>query len=387
MELLNELLEIKSQLDFSMLLEDLGKLKDLGVGRMINAFKQSYQTYDHGRGQSRRTGIRASEIGKNLHRYSGVGPNSEAVEVPKVSSWATVKKAFKANEASRAAIFYVDGKAIVLLICDTYDISTNSRAAGLSWDLNGVGCTPSEINNITSTLSDNTESSYSTKKVIHDNDKSTPKATSRHTIEKHESGWKAEPDKIVAQHYQGVAQYVRTVGLFFDELFKVFGPRIKMKILTSDSEAMKTRGDRSRNRPMERTEISLFSDSLRVRLAKYKNTKVQSVDDMRTFIEKVFSREAKKLKFAGATYTAMPRERTLGSNNSYKHEKTYRNYTDKTMQNLIMGKEVSMEFDADQAAGEYHTLYVFVKFKDGTLVPTKAKYWDVEKKTYVEETL
>lgn len=389
MDLLNELLEIRKELSFNALLEDLGKLKELGLGRMVNAFKQSYHGFDTGRGSQRRVGIATSEIGNRINSYNtGIGANSEAIDVPKITSWSTIKKAFKANEdrLPAAAVFYVNNKAVALLIAGSWELTSVKSVVGLSWDFTGTSATEEDINKMTSPLAARVTNAY---RGTVTTSKGKEKSAGVEEKARNDGG---DSPRLSVKHYQGVAQEVRSVALFFDAMFEVFPNAIKMKLITIDHDLRKKRSDRYGNADYASTKTSdlkMFADDIKTRLAKFKNSKVASVEDMQEFVAKVFTGGGllKKLNFAGLTYEAVPAVKELGSNDSRKYSKEFQRYHDRTMHDLFSGKEVSIEFESDRAASQYHSLYIIVKFKDGMIKPVKAKYFDANEKKNKEVTL
>lgn len=351
---LNELLEIAGD----QLNEDLGNLKNLGLGRMVNAFKQQF-------GYSYRKDLQTYSVGKKFSLWGqSPGQNSTTVEGKPIKDWKQFKRQYKAVDSAIAAIFSVDDKVCVLIVGSPARVTYTKQSVGMSWDFSGITCDVSELMNLLKPLEktgDSSRRSYH-KPNIYQHD-----LQSRHTIEK------VRDEGIFVDHFEGVAQYSEQIPGFIDGLCKLFGERLKWKILEIDRSAIEKRIQRNRNSPIDRKDLKLFADDLSVRLAKYKNTKVKTVQDLKSFIESVFAGGLKKIKFAGMTYSAIPSEKYIGS--TTKGSK-YQTFTDTTMRDLLSGKTVAMQFSADQAAGEYGSLTLFVKFKNGQLVPVKAHYRD-----------
>jgi hypothetical protein len=109
MQFLNELFELDNQNSF-FLVENIGKLKDLGLGRMINAFKQSFSVAGHGSTAR----LNQTNVGAKIQsRSTGIGPNSEIIDNGHVRNWAHVRRELIKNVVKpgvAAIMFKIDEK-------------------------------------------------------------------------------------------------------------------------------------------------------------------------------------------------------------------------------------------------------------------------------------
>ena len=383
MELLQELLEISNKSDISQLLEDLGNLGKLDLGPMVNAFKQTYSIYRGGRrsGSGKKT---SSPEGSKLQSYE-LGKDSEAVDAGAIKNWAGVKKAYKAHEDRRplAAIFSIDDKPAALLIAGPWDIQSINDKVALAWDFSKVKVTPEEAEELTKGLNKAGEDYWN--KVV-GSERSVGGSAKTEKVSK--SDWDAQQqkniDKFVTKKYSGFVQSVREVSPFINNLGTAFKGRLSVKLILADKVRAEKKSARRQNEPISKEKETLFTDDLRTRLAKYKNAKVDTVDDAKTFIDKVLAGGLKKLTFAGSTYSAVPTSKYLGSSHSRSY-KDNQSFFDGTMNQLFTGKPVTMEFEADRKESDYNTLYLTVKLIKGALTPIEIKYQ--ERDTHKTQTV
>jgi hypothetical protein len=445
MYLLQELLNIKQASDLDMLLEDLGNLKKLGLGKLVNAFKQTFARVGVGRKET----IRTSEVGNKFNRHSGIGYDSEIIEyVPIIKKWANVKKAILSNEGTAAVAFSFNEKPVALLICDENDAKSANAPVGLAWDLSKTGLTKEELEEVLAAVRknddlgqdevasstkagasahDKADSSYVSswekknelkrmgkspeefKKVPYtDYEDWSDAARARNSkvkiektgekisakmddtevgswdkkaskgfllIKQDESSFNLDVDRVYGspKQFVGVTQTTKQASEFIDALAK-FGV-VKITLVLTDQVGAVKRGERQSNPPIDPKYLRLFKDDIEKRLAKYKNSKIETVDDAKDFVKRVFEGGLKKIKFAGLDYNAVPDAKYLGSN--HKHgSKNYVSYHDSTMNNLMSGKAIEMEFAADRKAEQWDTLHLWVKLVNGTLVPVKITYAD-----------
>lgn len=374
MHLLCELIEIKKNVEMLDLLEDLGNLKKLGLGTMVDAFKQTYSS-----GKS----LETRAVGNKFNRYDHgvIGKDSETVDGGTIKNWNGLKKVYVANkdEYPLATIFSVDGKPVSLMIASVSELDgINSRVA-LAWDFSSVKPTPEEAAELTKGLNTKGSESSWRKKVAVD---AKPEKSSRdEKIEDETYNFDTnEYDKLfITKKYAGFVQTVREVAPFVNNLAKAFGSRLTVKLILADKVKMQKRNERSANQPIEPKDLKLFTNNIKTRLAMYKNTKVATAEDAQDFINKVFGGGLKKLKFAGSTYTVVPAKEYIGSNDKRGQGKGYKSYYNGTMSDLFSGKKVTMQFEADRAESDYNTLYLTVKLVKGQLVPVEARYSDKNK--------
>ena len=93
--------------------EDLGDLRNLNAGNLLNVFKQQSQSAD---------------APSFVRSWSGplLGQNSEMVDLGKIKSWKDLRKASAKNPDLIGAIFYVDGQAFASI--NYRDPAINMRA-------------------------------------------------------------------------------------------------------------------------------------------------------------------------------------------------------------------------------------------------------------------
>lgn len=381
MELLRELVEIKRDTYMSDLFEELGNLGKLELGPMVNAFKQTYSVYTrHTRGY-RADNKETSAAGKKFSNQSmEIGKDSETVDGGGIKNWMGLKKVYKKFTDQRpiAAIFVVDKKPVALMIAAEWDLSSINDRVALAWDFSKVAPTKEESEALTKGLNTKGEHNAWREEVVGGQTKLG--ASTRTDIEKskrydHKAGEYEE--KFTTKKYSGFTQTVREVVPFVNNLATAFGSRLEVRLILADKVRQAKRQERMTNRPIDPEDITLFKDSISKRLAKYKNSKLDSAEDAQDFVNKVFGGGLKKLQFAGSTYSVIPSKEYIGSSKN-RHQGFYNG----TMQDLMSGKSVTMQFEADRAESDFNTLYLTVKMVKGSLVPVEMRYQDKKKGTY-----
>lgn len=374
MELLRELVEIKHNTDMADLFEELGNLGKLGLGSMVNAFKQTYNAWQKGRNEHNKE---TSPVGKRFASDDvGVGKDSESVDGGNIKNWVGLKKVYKAHTADRpiATIFQVDGKPVALMIGAEWNLESINDKIALSWDFSKLEPTKEEAESLTKGL--NTKGSSDWRATVVGTT-SKPAASGRTYTEKTKDyNFKSSEydEKFTSKQYSGFVQTVREIVPFINNLAKTFGSRLTVKLILSDKVRATKRGERRNNPPVKQKDVKLFTDDLKTRLAKYKNTKIDSAEDAEDFIKKVFGGGLKKLKFAGRSYSAVPDTEYVSGQGTEKHKYFYNG----TMATLFSGKPVTMKFSADSKEGDYNSLYLTVKLIGGELKATEMRYSDKE---------
>ena len=373
MEFLRELVQIKHNVEMTELLEELGNLGKLGLGPMVDAFKQTYSAWQRGRSEAHKETSSTEKKFSQEHRE--IGKDSETVDGGNIKNWMGLKKLYTKFSADKpvAAIFYVDKKPVALMIGAEWSLASINDKVALSWDFSKVAPTKEESEALTKGLNTKGTSNSWRAKVVGGSTKLG--ASGRTDIEKSEEYVykKAEyEEKFTTKKYAGFVQTVREIVPFVNNLAKAFGERLDVKLILADKVRKAKQGERQANRPIEAKDISLFKDDLKTRLTKYKNSKADTAENAQEFIDKVLSGALKKLTFAGSTYSTTPVKKYIGSND--RHQKGYRAFYDGTMNDLISGKPVTMEFEADRKESDYNTLYLTVKMIKGALVPVEMKY-------------
>lgn len=385
MEFLRELVQIKHDVEITDLLEDLGNLRKLELGSMVNAFKQSYSAWQRGRGEAHKD---TSTVGKKFSDDVGytIGKDSETVEGGNIKNWTGLKKVYKQFSTDKpiAAIFLVDKKPVSLLIGAEWNLSSVNDKLALAWDFSKVAPTQEEAEALTKGLNTKGDNGAWRAEVVGGSTKLG--ASGRTDIEKtkeYDYKKKEYEEKFTTKKYAGFVQTVREIVPFINNLAKAFGARLEVNLILSDKVRSEKRSARSANRPIDPKDLKLFTDDLKTRLAKYKNSKADTAEDPQDFIDKVLAGALKKLTFCGSTYSTVPSKKYIGSNE--RHQKGYKSFYDGTMSDLISGKQVTMEFEADRKESDYNTLHLTVKMVKGSLVPVSMKYSTAKRGGTTEE--
>ena len=143
MELLLELININKQVENSLfesqlftLLEDLGNLKKLNVGSMINAFKQTY-------GGGKKSGASTGEVGNKLTKHwSGrIGKDSPVVETDtQIKNWGGFRRVIEKTDGNPVgAVIHLDKKPVAVLVLNGTPLQYKNDIVGLAWDLSKTG--------------------------------------------------------------------------------------------------------------------------------------------------------------------------------------------------------------------------------------------------------
>jgi hypothetical protein len=142
MELLLELFQINEQVEQELfegqlmtLLEDLGNLKQLNIGPMINAFKQHYSSNKSSRGRS----LTQTDVGNKLNRnwVSRIGRDSEVIQDSSViKNWNHVRRVIdKAEGNVSGAVINLNKKPIAVMVTPyAGELNYKDTAVGLAWD-------------------------------------------------------------------------------------------------------------------------------------------------------------------------------------------------------------------------------------------------------------
>lgn len=341
----------KELLAESMLIENLGNLGSLGLGKMVNAFKQQYY---HG---NKRSELRASDVkskfAKSYRSNSVIGYNSTVDKLGTVSSWNEFKRK-AGDKIPVGAIFRVDGNAVVTLVLQDGNSVKDYRAGdiiGVAFDLKKV------FNAINPHDSDKLSADMLRSGLIGNG--STKDSSTRDVKDR----WDDSTRK-----YEGAAVATKNVVTFVNALVSVVTVEAEL-IMTGESDRKK-RDDRFTNRPIEPKDVKLFKDDLRARLAKYKATKLVNVDDVQQLVNLIFSNNGafKKINFQGQPYNLVPDIDYVPS--ASKHAQGgYSDFAKK----LFTGKEVTIRFSGDSAAQNYDTLYLNIQLVNGAIKPVKIR--------------
>lgn len=148
MELLLELFQINDQVEQELfegqlmtVLEDLGNLKQLNIGPMINAFKQSYNNYDNGRRGGR--SLSQTHVGNKLSRQwmQSIGRDSEVIEdTTAIKNWNGVRRVIDKQEGRVVgAVINLNKKPIAVMVTPSTELQYKDTAVGLAWDFTRGG--------------------------------------------------------------------------------------------------------------------------------------------------------------------------------------------------------------------------------------------------------
>lgn len=378
--LLTELLIIKQkQTVASMIIplfEDIGNLKDLGVGRLINAFKQQFHDRSM-RGRPARAG--ESEVGnKFTNSGSRVGRDSEIEDYGVLVKIQDFRKIMRKYDEGKPDIVgcavYVKNKPVAMVVGSSNTFSGINNVAGIAWDLSSLP--EDKANKILDSIGG--DLSYrDMRKVTHepekwvdvdaDTKKKIPaKTTSTSAIkserEKEERVWGGNHDKKKINQYQAIGLHVRDIITFIEALLKQVDSPVSLKLIRADVKAVAKARSRTGN-VTEKT-IDTFRKELAVRLAKYKASKLQSVSNLEELMAVITKNELKKIKLGDQVFNATPGDSTINA------------------KLLMTGKPVAISFEGDRQANEnYGSLQLIIKLVDGKLVPIKASYSDKGYKT------
>ena len=143
MELLLELMQISEdssdrllESNMMLLLEDLGNLKQLRIGSMIDAFKQNFYS-------SRKNTVGTTEVGSKINKTWGnrAGRDSEIIKGTKVlKNWNAMRREIEGHETPPAgAVIKFKGDPVAVIVLP-HDEALKSRndVVGLAWDLSKV---------------------------------------------------------------------------------------------------------------------------------------------------------------------------------------------------------------------------------------------------------
>lgn len=155
--------------------------------------------------------------------------------------------------------------------------------------------------------------------------------------------------------YAGVTVTVASVKTFIEAVVKIVG-KLSGKSISRDLESRDKKQSRQQNRPvntgvLSADELKVFKSELNLRLSKYKNTKLVSTDDAKTFAEQALSGSLKKLNFQGKTY------------NVSEHS----TYEDRSLLSKILkGTPFKVTYDGDKETNAYRSISIMLKVDKAT---------------------
>lgn len=213
MQLLTELLDINVHNTFFITENNIGSLKDLGLGRMINAFKQSFSLA--GRGSTAR--LNQTNVGGKIQaRSTGIGPGSEVLDQGHVRNWPHVRREVIKNLVDpgvSAIMFRIDEKPVALIVLGPQWSINNSKAVvGMAWDFTNVSGSDQEVKSVLNGLSIK-------RKAAADKEAKDGKKTD-----------------VPLRMYQGYAQTMDQVTEFVKMGVNAFGNRFDFAFITPEPE-------------------------------------------------------------------------------------------------------------------------------------------------------
>jgi hypothetical protein len=241
MKLLKELNQLDTNKEFVELLEDMGTIRDLGIGKMINVFKQDFRKYANREGS-----LTTSSVGKKFNRDWKVGKNSKVTKMGTLTTAGALRNAWKNYDYSSAkrpvpaaAVIYLRHKPAVIIVGT--DMNQLNDVVGISWDFDQAPNQDKVSDTLDALpLNDELRSEVKEKDRWVNTDDNTrvrvQGATkvdiakqSRHTIEKDGE----------THHYEGVAVTVKDMMEFLRRLIRNFGSSsLVWKLVYSDNKRM-----------------------------------------------------------------------------------------------------------------------------------------------------
>ena len=358
---------------YEILNEDLGNLAQLNAGPLINVLKQTGGVSHNrgGRGDTVRTGkIEPKFVGS----YGGptiIGSTSEVTDfIPLKDGFKTLrlamKKADDAGNDPKAFALYINQQCVAVGVFEYETLRGGSRVGKLAYDLSAFA---EQIKKADDEENAKRPSYYS---------KTSTKLTTYHEKEPHV--WKYDyktPEALAAaelrakthpERYQGEATTTDGFAQILDRIQTVatlVGGKIFAKLVYIDKGAQTKRRERSSNKPPDFSTKDFAAD-LKVRLARYKNSKKPSVDTIEQFIEMSLQNPGKSVQFAGSTYRL-----------------TASSYDKIDPVALLRGQAFKTKYDAIDP-GNHNTLYLTYSFDKDTnqLLPIKAEWSDPREENY-----
>lgn len=273
----------KTTIAEAILVEKLGNLAQLGLGPLINILKQRV-------GSGRRDDW-SSEVGTKFVSQK-IGSTSEILDLgPIKDGIKSIRKAYKLHDTADAFALYIGGKPVLFAIYSDYDLAGASRTGMLAYDLTAFKDTIDAMD--AEALAGKSE--YERRVGA----QPTKVTTYR---ERERSPWDIERGKKGPEKFQGDVVQTRDLAAKIDLIMNIakrIGQPVTAKLVLRDVAAQEKR----QKRYFTQQEIIHAVKDLRTRLATYKNQKQPTVDTIEDFISMSVNNQAKKVQFAGSTYT------------------------------------------------------------------------------------
>lgn len=319
--------------------EDIGELRNLNAGDLLNVFKQ------HSRGKQ------SNEKSFVRGWTGGIGQNSELVNLGKIKSWKDLRKASAANPSIMGAIFYVDGTAFAAINYMSSDINLRAPSTEVMFAFD-----PSKLPELPQEQPPEGLSGWALDRWQDDQRRRIPPGTAGER--KH---WDDTLKKYTgtAVELRGLEKYLdRVIALFPEHEFTAVG-------ITTDRAAKQTASDRAerarRDDPLAaRAEPSHYgrNPELQRALNKYKASKefdnfsmpeqvLEFVADMDNY-SKTFVYKGTRFRYAVTDKITVP------------------------MEALVLGKKFTFRASLNAAdSGVYSSVYVTFQVENGTVTPIK----------------
>lgn len=269
--------------------EDLGNLAQLGVGPLIKILNQPFSRGGSGR---RASSPHIGAVGSKFYSSGdGIGTRSPIVDlgVIKRDVMKEIRKFFKKDESAKAFALYIGGTPVLFATTDDYQLAGTSRISRAAYDL-----TPFEEEY--KAHIEATYAKYQSRPSI--------KTARDKTEREYKNNWRDSYDVI--KHYQGdvfTTGELANVIAIIEAIAKAVNKPITAKAVMHDRESAQLHYQRYQNKPEPRIrDAYTMAQDLRVRLARYKNTKRPTVDTIEEFIKLALNGGAKVVNFAGHPY-------------------------------------------------------------------------------------
>ena len=268
--------------------EDLGTLAQLGVGPLIKILNQPYRS---GGSSKRSYGSSISAVGSKFSNVNDIGPTSPIVDIGVIKKDVIkqIRSFFKREEGARAFALYIGGTPVLFATTDEHSLTGASRISRAAYDL-----TPFE------------QEYQAHIAATYDRYQPKPSVKTARDKEEDEYSNNYRDRKTVTKHYQGevfTTSELSQILANIEGVAKAVNKPITAKAVMIDQESMSQRRGRYGNKPEPRIRDAYeMGQDLKVRLARYKNSKRLTVGTIEEFVKLTLSGAAKVVNFAGHPY-------------------------------------------------------------------------------------